>query len=70
MPFMDPLSTVEEKYHLVVTVGYAFVVAIIVLVLKSPLLERIALWVLGVLFFAGVLRGIRKGIDARPKFEI
>lgn len=67
---MDPLATLEEKYHLVVTVGYSLVVAIVVLVLRESALERIVLWLLGVLFFAGVLRGIRKGIDAPPKFEL
>ncbi len=42
--FMDPLATVEEKYHLVVTVGYAAIVAIIVLVLKASATERLVLW--------------------------
>ena len=67
---MDPLATVEEKYHVVVTVGYSLIVAIIVLVLKASAVERLVLWLLGVIFFAGVLRGIRKGIDAPPKFEL
>lgn len=67
---MDPLATVEEKYHLVVTVGYAVIVAIIVLVLKASLLERLGLWALGLIFFAAVLRTIRKGVDAPPKFEL
>jgi hypothetical protein len=67
---MDAFETVEEKYHLVVTAGYSFVVAVIVLVLKAPALEKIALWVLGVLFFGAVLGGIRKGIEPKPKFEL
>lgn len=67
---MDPLATVEERYHLVVTAGYAAIVAIIVLVLKASATERLVLWLVGVLFFASVLRGIRKGVDAPPKFEL
>ena len=67
---MDPLVTVEEKYHLVVTVGYSLIVAIIVLVLKASAAERLVLWGLGVLFFASVLRAIRKGVDGPPKFEL
>jgi uncharacterized membrane protein len=67
---MDPLAMMEEKYHLVVTVGYSILIAIIMLVLKTSVAERLVLWVLGVLFFASVLRGIRKGVDAPPKFEL
>lgn len=66
----DPLEVVEEKYHLFVLVGYAFVVAVIVSVLHAPVLERVGLWLLGVVFFASVLSGIRKGIEPAPKFEV
>lgn len=67
---MDPLSMVEEKYHLVVTLGYAFVVAVIILVLASPLAERVTLFILGVLFFGAIMRLTRKGLETPPKFEV
>jgi membrane protein implicated in regulation of membrane protease activity len=67
---MDPLIVVEEKYHLVVTAGYAIVVGVIVLVLRTSPLERICLWLLGVIFFASVLRRIRKGVDGPPHFDL
>lgn len=67
---MDPWETVEEKYHQIVTVGYSFVVAVIVLVLRMTAIERIVLWVLAVLVFSAVLRAIRKGIDPKPRFEV
>lgn len=66
----DPLEVVEEKYHLFVLAGYAVVVAIIVAVMHATALEHILLWVIGVLFFGGVLRGIRKGVEPAPKFEV
>jgi hypothetical protein len=66
----DPFEVVEEKYHLFVLAGYSFVVAVIVLVLHASVLERTGLWLLGVIFFARVLSGIRKGIEPRPKFEV
>lgn len=67
---MDAFEMLEEKYHLVVTAGYSLVVAVIVLVQKAPALEKIGLWVLGVLVFGAVLGGIRKGIEPKPKFEL
>ncbi len=67
---MDPWAVVEEKYHLFVTVGYSFVIGVIVLVLRASALERLGLWVVGMIFFAGVLRTIRKGVDGPPQFEM
>lgn len=67
---MDPWEAVEEKYHQIVTVGYSFVIAVIVLVLRMTALERIVLWVIGVLLFFGVMRAIRKGIEPKPRFEV
>ena len=67
---MDPLAIVEEKYHLVVTAGYAVVVGVIVLVLRTSPFERLTLWAVGVLFFVTVLRRIRKGVDGPPHFEV
>jgi hypothetical protein len=67
---MDPLAVVEEKYHLFVTVGYGFVIAVIVLVLRASPLERVGLWAVGMIFFAAVLRTIRKGVDGPPHFEM
>ena len=67
---MDPWEAVEEKYHQIVTAGYSFVIAVIVLVLRMTAIERIVLWVLGVMLFSVVLRAIRKGIEPKPKFEV
>ena len=66
----DPLEVVEQKYHLFVLAGYRVVVAIIVSVLHAPLLELVVIWLIGVVFFGGVLSGIRKGIEPAPKFEV
>jgi hypothetical protein len=59
----------EEKYHVVVTLGYFVVVAIIISVLRAPMAERLALWVIAAIFFASVLRLIRKGIDPPKHFD-
>jgi hypothetical protein len=64
------IDWVEEKYHVVVTLGYSFILAVIVLVLRMTLVERIAVWAFGVIFVATLLRRIRKGLDARPKFDL
>ena len=66
----DPLEVVEQKYHLFVLAGYGVVVAIIVSVLHAPVLERIVLWLIGVVLFGAVLSGIRKGVEPAPKFEV
>ena len=67
---MDPWETVEQRYHQIVTVGYSFVIGVIALVLRMAAIERIVLWVLGVLLFSTVLRAIRKGAEPAPKFEV
>lgn len=66
----EMIDWVEEKYHVVVTLGYAFILAVIVLVLRMRLVERIAVWAVGVIFLATLLRKTRKGVDARPKFDL
>jgi hypothetical protein len=60
----------EEKYHVVVTVGYAIVIGVIILVLRMSVPERLALWVVGLLFFSTVLRKIRKGAEPPKQFEL
>jgi hypothetical protein len=59
----------EEKYHVVVTLGYFVIVAIIIAVLRASMMERLALWVIAAIFFASVLRLIRKGIDPPKHFD-
>jgi hypothetical protein len=60
----------HEKYHIVVTVGYSFVIAVIVSVLRMRLAEHLALWLIGVILFATVLYRIRKGAEAPEHYEI
>ncbi|MGA2719009.1 MAG: hypothetical protein ABSF78_08595 [Candidatus Acidiferrales bacterium] len=60
----------EEKYHLAVTVGYSFVIAVIDSVMRMSAPEHLALWVVGVSLFATVLWRIRKGADPRKEFEL
>ena len=59
----------EEKYHVVVTLGYSVVAAIILAVLRTSITERLALWLVAAIFFASVLRLIRKGIDPPRHFD-
>jgi len=59
----------EEKYHVVVTLGYSVVAAIILAVLRTSITERLALWLVAAIFFASVLRLIRKGIDPPKHFD-
>ena len=59
----------EEKYHVVVTLAYFIVVAIIIAVLRTSMPERIAVWGISAIFFASVLRLIRKGIDPPKHFD-
>jgi len=59
----------EEKYHVVVTLGYSVVAAIILGVLRTSITERVALWLVAAIFFASVLRLIRKGIDPPRHFD-
>ena len=59
----------EEKYHKVVTLGYFIVAAIIISVLRASMLEKAAVWLVAALFFASVLRLIRKGIDPPKHFD-
>jgi hypothetical protein len=40
------------------------------MVLEASAVEHMALWLFGAIFFAFVLRGTRKGVDAPPKFEV
>lgn len=58
-----------EKYHVMVMLGYFFVVAVIISVLKAPIAEKLGLWLVGAIFFSGVLRLIRKGIDPPKHFD-
>jgi hypothetical protein len=67
---MDLWAVVEQNYHRVVTAGYAVVVGVIVLVLRTSPLERLTLWAAGVIFFASVLRRSRKGAEGPPQFEV
>jgi hypothetical protein len=59
----------EEKYHIVVTLGYFFVVGVILSVLRMAISERLGLWVVAAIFFASILRLIRKGIDPPKHFD-
>jgi len=59
----------EERYHVVVTLAYFVVVAIIIAVLKASMTVRLVLWVIAAIFFASVLRLIRKGIDPPKHFD-
>lgn len=59
----------EEKYHLVVTLAYCVIAAIIIAVLRTSMAERAVVWLISALFFAGVLRLIRKGIDPPRHFD-
>ena len=59
----------EEKYHVVVTLAYCVIAAIIIAVLRTSMLERIGVWLIAALFFASVLRLIRKGIDPPRHFD-
>jgi hypothetical protein len=59
----------EEKYHVVVTLGYFVVVGIILSVLRTSMTERLALWIVAAIFFTSVLRLIRKGIDPPKHFD-
>jgi hypothetical protein len=59
-----------EKYHLAVIVGYGFVIAVIISVLRMSIPEHLALWVIGILLFSIVLSKIRKGADPRKEYEL
>ena len=59
----------EEKYHIVVTLAYFIIVAIIIAVLRTSMTERVAVWLIAAFFFASVLRLIRKGIDPPKHFD-
>jgi hypothetical protein len=59
----------EEKYHVVVTLAYCVILAIIISVLRTSMPERVAVWLIAALFFASVLRLIRKGIDPPKHFD-
>ena len=65
----EMIDLLEEKYHVVVTLGYSLILGVIVLALRMALVERIAIWLVGVIFVATVLRRIRKGVDGRPQFD-
>jgi hypothetical protein len=60
----------EEKYHVAVTVGYSFVIGVILFVLRTSALERLALWLIAVLLFSNVLWRIRKGAEPPKQFEL
>ena len=60
----------EEKYHVAVTVGYSFVIGVILLVLRASALERLALWLIALLLFSNVLWRIRKGAEPPKQFEL
>ncbi len=60
----------EEKYHVAVTIGYSFVIGVIVLVLRMAAAERAALWLVAVLLFSSVLWRIRKGAEPPKEFEL
>jgi hypothetical protein len=59
----------EERYHIVVTLAYFAVAAIIIAVLRMSIGERVAVWLIAALFFTSVLRLIRKGIDPPKHFD-
>jgi hypothetical protein len=59
-----------EKYHVAVTIGYSFVIGVIVCVLRMSAAERLALWLVGLLFFSSVLWRIRKGAEPPKQFEL
>jgi membrane protein implicated in regulation of membrane protease activity len=59
-----------EKYHVAVTVGYAFVIGVIVLVLRMSAPERMALWLIALLLFASVLWRIRKGAEPAKQYDL
>jgi len=60
----------EEKYHLVVTVAYSFVIAVIVCVLAAPIIERLAIWIVGVILISSALWRIRKGAEPPKQFDL
>ncbi|MGD0964047.1 MAG: hypothetical protein ABSA57_09130 [Candidatus Acidiferrales bacterium] len=60
----------EEKYHVVVTVGYSFVIGVISCVLRMAVLERLALWLIAVLLFSTVLWRIRKGAEPPKQYDL
>jgi hypothetical protein len=59
----------EEKYHIVVTLAYCVIIAVIISVLRTSTAERAVVWLIAALFFASVLRLIRKGIDPPKHFD-
>jgi hypothetical protein len=59
----------EEKYHIVVTLAYCVIIAVIISVLRTSMAERAVVWLIAALFFASVLRLIRKGIDPPKHFD-
>ena len=60
----------EEKYHVAVTVGYSFVIGVIVLVLRMAAVERLAIWLIAVLLFSNVLWRIRKGAEPPKQYDL
>jgi hypothetical protein len=60
----------EEKYHVAVTVGYSFVIGVIVLVLRMAAAERLAIWLIAVLLFSTVLWRIRKGAEPPKQYDL
>jgi hypothetical protein len=59
----------EEKYHIVVTLAYCVIIAVIISVLRTSMAERAVVWLIAAIFFASVLRLIRKGIDPPRHFD-
>jgi hypothetical protein len=60
----------EEKYHVVVTAGYGFVIGVIVCVLRTSVPERLALWVVSLLLFSIALWRIRKGAEPPKQYDL